>query len=97
MSPVRGLLMPSRVGIVDPMAETETPTLTSTVTITRSSHPEFTYFTVTEAFLDGRPTGRRARHDHTDAEVDAHLAQVRASAARLGVTLTIDDARHTFR
>jgi hypothetical protein len=78
------------------MPETAAPTVTTLVTVRRSSHPEFTYFTTTEMFLDGAPAGRRARHDHTAAEVDAHLAQVRASAARLGVELTIDDGRESF-
>lgn len=78
--------------------ETRTParTLASTVTITRSSHPEFVYFTTTEAFIDGVRMGQRARHDHTEAEVDAHLAEITASAARLGVTLTINDRRESF-
>jgi thiamine monophosphate synthase len=80
------------------MAETTAParTLASTVTITRSSHPEFTYFTTTEAFIDGVRMGQRARHDHTAAEVDAHLAEIVASAARLGVALTINDRRESF-
>jgi len=80
------------------MTETSTaaptaPALASTVTVTRSSHPEFAYFTVTEAFVDGVPMGRRSRHDHTDAQVDAHLVSIRSSAARLGVALTIVDDR----
>jgi hypothetical protein len=78
------------------MADTRTPALASTVTITRSSHPEFTYFTTTEAFIDGVRMGQRARHDHTAAEVDAHLDAMRASAARLGVRLVIDDQRESF-
>jgi hypothetical protein len=82
------------------IAMTETapaaPALASTVTVTRSSHPEFTYFTVTEAFIDGRAMGRRSRHDHTAAEVDAHLITIRSSAARLGVELTINDNRDRF-
>jgi|1185.fasta_scaffold89409_2 hypothetical protein len=87
--------------MVTAMTETAAPaatrTLASIVTVTRSSHPEFLYFTTTEAFIDGVRMGQRARHDHTEAEVDAHLDAVRASAARLGVELTIDDARHDFR
>ena len=81
------------------MTHTEAPaarTLASTVTVTRSSHPEFTYLTVTEAFIDGTPMGRKVRHDHTAAQVDAHLIAIRSSAARLGVALTINDNRDSF-
>ena len=78
------------------MADTRTSALASTVTVTRSSHPEFTYFTTTEAYIDGVRMGQRARHDHTAAEVDAHLAGIRESAARLGVELTINDRRESF-
>jgi hypothetical protein len=70
--------------------------LASLVTVRRSSHPEFVYFTTTEAFRNGVRLGQRARHDHTPAEVDAHLAEIKASAARLGVELTIDDQRESF-
>lgn len=78
------------------MADTRTPALASTVTVTRSSHPEFTYLTTTEAYVDGVRMGQRVRHDHTAAEVDAHLDAIRASAARLGVEVTIDDRRESF-
>ena len=39
------------------MPETAAPTVTTLVTVRRSSHPEFTYFTTTEMFLDGAPAG----------------------------------------
>src|SRR3954471_19696855 len=71
--PLTGWCQPYHPWYGSLMADTRTPALASTATITRSSHPAFTYFTTTEACIEGVGMGQRARHDHAAAEVDAHL------------------------